>query len=69
VLQRTGAEGFYIAVRGDVCEYHAPKVFMSNKALQFTKTVLKMEPKDLALKFESWVVSGLGKRRYELKYQ
>jgi hypothetical protein len=59
IVQRTGIEGFYLAVRNSVHQYHEPKLFMSDKAEQFIKNVLAMEPKDLALRFEAWVMSGI----------
>ena len=57
----TGIEGFYIAVRGSVEDYHEPKLFLSDKALHFVKDLIEIEPQHLALKFEAWCVSGLGK--------
>ena len=57
----TGIEGFYIAVRGSMEDYNEPKLFFSDKGLQFVKEVLNIEPQQLALKFEAWCVSGLGK--------
>jgi hypothetical protein len=61
-MRRTGVQGFYVAVRGSVEEYHEPKVFFSEKALKFVKDVVGLEPKQLALKLEGWCVSGLGKK-------
>lgn len=60
----TGVEGFYIAVRGSVEDYHEPKLFFSDKALRFVKDVLDIEPQQLALKFEAWCVSGLGNNEF-----
>lgn len=60
-MQRTGAEGFYLSVRSSVHQYHEPKMFMSEKAVQFIKHVLGMEPKELGLKFEAWAMSGISK--------
>ena len=57
----TGIEGFYIVVRGSVEDYHKLKLFLSDKALHFVKDVLEIEPQHLALKFEVWCVSRLGK--------
>jgi hypothetical protein len=62
LMRRTGVQGFYVAVRGSVEEYHEPKVFFSEKALKFVKDVIGLEPKQLALKLEGWCVSGLGKK-------
>jgi len=56
----TGVQGFYIAVRGSVEDYNEPKVYFSDKAVSFVKNVLKMEPQHLALRLESWAVSGIG---------
>ncbi|KAI5985606.1 hypothetical protein EDD15DRAFT_2200512 [Pisolithus albus] len=55
---RTGMEGFYIGVRGDVEQYHETKIFCTAKAASFIKDVLDIEPKRLALKLESWVVGN-----------
>jgi hypothetical protein len=63
-MSRTGVEGFYVAVRGSVEDYHEPKLFFSDKALRFVKDVLEIEPQQLALKFEAWCVSGLGKNEF-----
>ncbi|KAG1849398.1 hypothetical protein F4604DRAFT_1934895 [Suillus subluteus] len=46
----------YLAVRGDVEQYHEPKLFYTAKVGSFIKDVLGMEPKRFALKVESWVV-------------
>ncbi|KAG6379621.1 hypothetical protein JVT61DRAFT_10134 [Boletus reticuloceps] len=56
---KTGIEGFYIAVRGSIDDLSAPRFFFSIKAEKFVKTVLNVDPARLALRFESWVVSGL----------
>ncbi|KAI6149058.1 hypothetical protein EDD17DRAFT_1514058 [Pisolithus thermaeus] len=56
---QTGLEGFYIAVRGTVEDLSEPKVFFTQKAENFVRTVLDIEPRRLALRLESWVVSGL----------
>ena len=63
-MSRTGIEGFYMAVRESVEDYHEPKLFFSDKALRFVKDVLEIEPQQLALKFEAWCVSGLGKDKF-----
>ena len=63
-MSHTGVEGFYVAVRGSVEDYHEPKLFFSDKALRFVKDVLEIEPQQLALKFEAWCVSGLGKNKF-----
>ncbi|KAG9313099.1 hypothetical protein JVU11DRAFT_6545 [Chiua virens] len=47
----TGIEGFYIAIQGSINNLSAPKLFFSDKAKKFLKA--------LALKFKSWVVSGM----------
>jgi hypothetical protein len=60
IVHWTGIEGFYLAVRSSVHQYHEPKLFMSEKAVQFMKHVLRMEPKDLTLRFEAWAMSGIG---------
>ncbi|KAG1879872.1 hypothetical protein F4604DRAFT_1679435 [Suillus subluteus] len=49
-------EGMYLAVRGDVEQYHEPKLFYTAKVGSFIKDVLGMEPKHFALKVKSWVV-------------
>ena len=56
-----GIEGFYIAVHGGVKDLSAPKLFFSLKGEKFFHAVLDIEPCHLALKFESFVISGLGK--------
>ena len=61
-MSRTGVQGFYIAVRSSIEDYNEPKVYFSDKAISFVKNVLKMEPQHLALKLESWVVSGIGEK-------
>ncbi|KIM56544.1 hypothetical protein SCLCIDRAFT_29579 [Scleroderma citrinum Foug A] len=53
-----GIEGFYIVVCG-VEDLSAPKIFFSLKGDKFVHSVLDLEPCHLALKFESFVVSGL----------
>jgi len=37
-----------------------PKLFFSKKAEKFVHAVLDLEPRRMALKLESFVVSGLG---------
>ncbi|KIK33234.1 hypothetical protein CY34DRAFT_18499 [Suillus luteus UH-Slu-Lm8-n1] len=56
IQARTGIEGIYLVVRGDVEQYHEPKLFYTPKIASFIKDVLGMEPKRFALKLESWVV-------------
>ncbi|KIK13499.1 hypothetical protein PISMIDRAFT_645506, partial [Pisolithus microcarpus 441] len=56
---QTGLEGFYIAVRGTVEDLSEPKVFFTEKAEKFIRNVLGIEPRHLALRLESWVVSGI----------
>ncbi|KAG1888654.1 hypothetical protein F4604DRAFT_1529405, partial [Suillus subluteus] len=63
IQARTGLEGMYIAVQGDVEQYHEPKLFYTAKVRSFIKDVLGMEPKRFALKVESWVVGNFGKQR------
>ncbi|KAG6370664.1 hypothetical protein JVT61DRAFT_11149 [Boletus reticuloceps] len=58
---KTGMEGFFIAVRGTVEDHAEPKIFFSEKAESFVRTVLDVEPRRLALRLESWVVSGISK--------
>ena len=60
-MSRTGVKGFYVAVRGSVEDYHKLKLFFSDKALWFVKDILDIKPQQLALKFEAWCVSRLGK--------
>ena len=47
-------------MRGGVEDLSAPKIFFSPKGDKFVRSVLDLEPRRLALKFESFVVSGLG---------
>ncbi|KAF8555522.1 hypothetical protein OG21DRAFT_1398348, partial [Imleria badia] len=56
---KTGLKGFYIAVRESVEDLSVPRMFFTGKAERFVKTVLDIEPHRLALKLESWAVSGL----------
>ncbi|KAG1876976.1 hypothetical protein C8R48DRAFT_541444, partial [Suillus tomentosus] len=44
---RTGAEGFYVAVRGSVEDLSEPKIFFTQKAEKFVQDVLKVEPRHL----------------------
>ncbi|KAI6000027.1 hypothetical protein EDD15DRAFT_2145567, partial [Pisolithus albus] len=62
---QTGLEGFYIAIRGTVEDLPEPKVFFTQKAENFVRTVLDIEPHRLALRLESWVVSGLGMTKHQ----
>ncbi|KAG1876358.1 hypothetical protein F4604DRAFT_1549845, partial [Suillus subluteus] len=55
ITSRTGVEGFYIAVRGDVEHFHEAKIFYTPKAQSFIKEISHLDPKRFALKFESWV--------------
>ncbi|KAI6037351.1 hypothetical protein PISMIDRAFT_640677, partial [Pisolithus microcarpus 441] len=57
---QTGLEGFYIAVHGTVEDLSEPKVFFTEKVEKFICNVLGIEPCHLALRLESWVVSGIG---------
>ncbi|KAG2107635.1 uncharacterized protein F5147DRAFT_774080 [Suillus discolor] len=54
----TVLEGMYIAVQGDVEQYHEPKLVYTAKVGSFIKDVLSMEPKRFVLKVESWVVGN-----------
>ncbi|KAG0695486.1 hypothetical protein DFH29DRAFT_880018 [Suillus ampliporus] len=56
---RTGTEGFYIAVRGGIEDLSEPKIFFTQKVEKFIEDILHMEPQHLALKLESYVISGL----------
>ncbi|KAG1745800.1 hypothetical protein EDD22DRAFT_973002 [Suillus occidentalis] len=56
---RTGAEGFYVAVCGSIKDLSEPKIFFTQKAEKFVQDVLKVEPRHLGLKLESFIVSGL----------
>jgi hypothetical protein len=60
IQARTGIEGIYLVVRGDVEQYHEPKLFYTPKVASFIKDVLGMELKRFALKLESWVVGDFG---------
>ncbi|KAG2142140.1 hypothetical protein BD769DRAFT_1319553, partial [Suillus cothurnatus] len=60
IQARTGIEGIYLVVHGDVEQYHEPKLFYMPKVASFIKDVLGMEPKRFALKLESWVVGDFG---------
>ncbi|KAI6039752.1 hypothetical protein EDC04DRAFT_2603024 [Pisolithus marmoratus] len=54
-----GMEGFYVVVHRGVEDLSTPKVFFSLKGDKFVCLVLDLEPRCLALKLESFVVSGL----------
>ncbi|KAG6379039.1 hypothetical protein JVT61DRAFT_11468 [Boletus reticuloceps] len=56
---KTSLKGFYVAVHGSVEDLSAPQMSFTTKAETFTKKVLDIEPHHLALKLESWVVSGI----------
>jgi hypothetical protein len=58
VSERTGIEGFYMAVRTDIEHYHQPKQFFSTKATAFFEDCLKLDPERVALQFEAWCVGG-----------
>ena len=47
-------------MRGGVEDLSAPKIFLSLKGDKFVRSVVDLEPRRLALKFESFVVSSLG---------
>ena len=48
-------------MHGDIEHYHEPKTFFSPVTNHFIQDVLNMDPKQLALKFEAYAVSGLDK--------
>ncbi|KIK34543.1 hypothetical protein CY34DRAFT_17646 [Suillus luteus UH-Slu-Lm8-n1] len=56
IQARTGLERMYLAVWGDIKQFHEPKLFYTAKVESFIKDVLGMEPKHFALKVKSWVV-------------
>ncbi|KAG2135172.1 hypothetical protein DEU56DRAFT_738142 [Suillus clintonianus] len=56
---RTGTEGFYVGVRGNIEDLSEPKIFFTPKAEKFVKEVLHVEPRHLGLKLEAFVVTGL----------
>lgn len=58
---KTGMEDFFIAVQGTIEDHTEPKVFFTEKVEKFVCIVLNVEPQWLALRLESWVVSGIGK--------
>jgi hypothetical protein len=60
LCQRTGIEGFYVAVHGTIEDLNEPQVFFSEKAGNFIRNILNLEPRHLALKLEAWSTSGLG---------
>jgi hypothetical protein len=57
---QSGIEGFYMAVRTDVGDYHTPKVYMSPLAKMFWSDFLKLDPEYVALQLEAWTTTGLG---------
>ncbi|KAG1777513.1 hypothetical protein EV702DRAFT_1197119 [Suillus placidus] len=52
---RTGAEGFYVAVRSSIEDLSEPKIFFMQKAENFVQDVLKVEPRHLGLKLKSFI--------------
>ncbi|KAG1724889.1 uncharacterized protein EDB91DRAFT_1255027 [Suillus paluster] len=51
--------GFHMAVHGSIEDLSEPKIFFTQKAEKFVQDVLKVEPRHLGLKLESFIVSGL----------
>ncbi|KAG1758949.1 hypothetical protein EDD22DRAFT_783245, partial [Suillus occidentalis] len=60
ITSRTGVEGFYVAVCGDVEHFHEAKIFCTPQVQSFVKEVLNLDPKCFALKFESWATGDFG---------
>jgi len=60
LCQRTGIQGFYVAMRGSIEDFNELKVFFSDVAMKFVRDVLNIEPRLLALKLEAWSTTGLG---------
>ncbi|KIJ60972.1 hypothetical protein HYDPIDRAFT_31843 [Hydnomerulius pinastri MD-312] len=58
IANKTGIEGFYVAVRGDVEHFHEAKIFYTPKARSFMQEISNLDPKRFALKFESWVTGN-----------
>ncbi|KAF8589383.1 hypothetical protein K439DRAFT_1612817 [Ramaria rubella] len=59
IRERSGTEGFYMAVRSDVEQLHEPKKYFSTKALMFFQECLKLDPDCVLLQFEAWVVGNI----------
>ncbi|KAG1726515.1 uncharacterized protein EDB91DRAFT_1086747 [Suillus paluster] len=68
ITARTGVEGFYVAVCGDVEHFHESNIFYTPKAKSFIKEITHLDPKRFALKFESWVMGNFGKRSMSNQY-
>jgi hypothetical protein len=61
IENRTGGEGMYFFVRKSLEQYHAPKIHYTPAIEKFFKEVMDVEPEELALRLESYLVSGRGK--------
>lgn len=56
---RCEMQGFYVAVRGNIEHHNQAKVFSTDKASRFLTQILGVDPRRLALKLESYVISDL----------
>lgn len=65
---RTGMEGFYLAVRGNTDDYHAPQIYFSEQAKLFFKDFLGIDTRFLALQFEAWTTTGLSKSMFSFSF-
>lgn len=46
-------------VRSTSDHYNEPKLYCTQGAINFFQEVLKVDPRDLALRFEAWVLNKL----------
>lgn len=64
---RTGVEVATFVVRGNIDDVQRPLAFATGRAANFLSNVIKVPPLELAIKMESWVISGIERecqRRY-----
>ncbi|KAI0751730.1 hypothetical protein C8Q80DRAFT_1075256, partial [Daedaleopsis nitida] len=59
ICNRLGIQGMYMAVRSSTEQFNEPKIFFTQAASNFFCDILKLEPRDVALKFEAYVVQKL----------
>jgi predicted oxidoreductase (fatty acid repression mutant protein) len=58
IENRTGGEGIYFFVRPNLDQVHAPKVHYTPAVENFFKDTFNVDPEELALRMESYLVRG-----------
>ncbi len=53
--------GFYVAVRGEADDDPNPQLFFTKRFADFLRDVIGMTPQLVALRAESYIVTGLSK--------